>query len=123
MIGYLRIRFDASQRCTFFLSVETGPAPDSSRILTPVINGVPLTKLVAAFEASRGFEPAGAYDGILPDHFNYGPLERYFRGDTDDRFWAPGVWVLACHCTVMPPCKAVAMQNSDLPRMCGVGRL
>jgi hypothetical protein len=79
-------------------SVETRPAPESARIITPVINGVPLTKLVAAFEASRGFEPAGAYDGILPDHFNYGPLESYFRGETDDRFWAPGVWVLACQC-------------------------
>ena len=79
-------------------SVERGPEPESHRILTPVINGVPLTKLVAEFESTRGFEPAGAYDGILPDHFNYGPLESYFRGETDDRFWAPGVWVLACQC-------------------------
>lgn len=79
-------------------SVERGPAPESALVLTPVINGVPLTKLVAEFEAKHGFEPAGAYDGIVPDHFNYGPLEQYFLGETKDRFWAPGVWVLSCHC-------------------------
>jgi hypothetical protein len=79
-------------------AVDRSPVVDSASILTPLINGVLLTKLVAEFETLRGFEPAGAYSGILPDNFNYGPLEQYFKGETDDRFWTPGIWVLSCHC-------------------------
>ena len=34
---------------------------DGGREFVPVIDGVPLTELVAGFEAARGWEPAGGY--------------------------------------------------------------
>jgi hypothetical protein len=63
--------------------------------VVPRIDGTPLTDLVAAFEGGRHFEPAGAYGGIIPELFDYGPIDRYFMGE-----WAEsgGIYVLGCDC-------------------------
>ena len=69
--------------------------------VTPVINGVPLTQLVASFESGQHFEPAGGYGGLVPQFFDYGPLDRYLMGDCEpDSHWAnlDGIYVLGCDC-------------------------
>jgi len=67
----------------------------------PTINGTRLTELVAAFESARHFEPVGGYAGIVPEHFEFGSLDRYFMGQIEpDSSWVglSGIWVLGCDC-------------------------
>jgi hypothetical protein len=69
--------------------------------VTPVVDGIPLSEMIAAFEREQHFEPAGGYGGLIPEWFKYGPLERYFLGDFDkDSYFAPmdRVYLLGCHC-------------------------
>ncbi len=48
--------------------------------VTPIINGLPLSETVSAFERDHHFEPAGGYGGLIPQWFNYGNLKLYFLG-------------------------------------------
>ena len=68
--------------------------------LTPVINDVPLTDLIERFEREHGMEPAGGYGGLVPSFFRYGPLNRYFLGQSEDElFQKKGEhYLLACKC-------------------------
>ena len=69
--------------------------------VTPAVDGTPLTKLVAEFEKSQGFDPANGYAGIVPTWFNYGSLDRYLLGQSDgDGYWSKlgGVYLLGCEC-------------------------
>jgi hypothetical protein len=68
-------------------------------LLVPVINGTALTELVEAFERARNFEPVGGYGGLIPDFFDYGPLDRYFMSDFEPHsHWLSlgGIYVLGC---------------------------
>ncbi len=68
--------------------------------LTPVLSGTPLTELVSCFEQKNGIgsSRARAYGGLVPDFFRYGPLERYFLGESPDSFWREGCYLLGCSC-------------------------
>lgn len=68
--------------------------------VTPSIDGTPLSDLATAFEAASGYEPPGGYGGIVPTSFSYGPLDRYFSGTSEERFWIDEgeIWLLDCSC-------------------------
>jgi hypothetical protein len=70
-------------------------------VVTPVVNGAPLTQLIKSFEDGQQFEPAGGYGGLVPQFFDYGPLDRYLMGDCEpDSYWARlgSIYVLGCDC-------------------------
>jgi hypothetical protein len=69
--------------------------------ITPVVDGMPLTEMIAAFEREQHFEPAGGYGGIIPGWFNYGALDTYFLGEIqqDSYFFRLNrVYLLGCDC-------------------------
>ena len=54
---------------------------------------------MGSYEATRGYEPAGEYDGLVPEHFNFGNLSRYYLGTEADQWPKPGeAWLLGCQC-------------------------
>jgi hypothetical protein len=71
-----------------------------SRAITPCIDGVPLTELIASFEHERGYsDPAGGYGGLSHDFFDFGPADQYFQGHGPFFPNDPGeIWVLGCAC-------------------------
>ncbi|SKA95663.1 hypothetical protein SAMN06295879_2056 [Agreia bicolorata] len=67
--------------------------------LVPEIDGTRLTELVADFEAGFSDSPTGGYGGIVPQHFKFGDLSKYYLGLDDHQWPAPGeVWLLGCEC-------------------------
>lgn len=81
------------------LAFEVVTVEGGAKALVPTINGQSLLALVAAFESQRGYEPAGGYAGLIPAHFNFGDLTRYYEA-REDRQW-PGpehAWLLGCDC-------------------------
>ena len=67
--------------------------------LVPEIGGRRLIDLVAAYETARGYAPSGGYGGIVPAHFNFGPLDEYYLGTAAHQWPRPGAaWVLGCEC-------------------------
>lgn len=69
--------------------------------ITPCIDGVRLSNLVAEYEIENSFVPSGGYGGIIPEYFNYGPLDQYFLGHNEHwEFWTEigGIYVLGCDC-------------------------
>lgn len=76
---------------------EHGPAVLT---LTPVINKVPLTNLIESFERDHAMESAGGYGGLVPAFFRYGPLNRYFLGQSEDEHLKKKgeYYLLACRC-------------------------
>jgi hypothetical protein len=67
--------------------------------ITPIVNETPLTDMVASFEREQNFEPAGGYGGLVPEWFNYGPLDRYFLGDFEQNSYfakMDRVYLLGC---------------------------
>lgn len=71
---------------------------DGAIEIVPAVDDAALTDLVDAFEASSRMEPRGdAYGGLIPAHFNFGPLELHFLGSS--RWSADGrVPLLGCSC-------------------------
>jgi hypothetical protein len=61
------------------LSFSVQPFADVLAVI-PIINGLPLSETVSAFEREHHFEPAGGYGGLIPRWFNYGSLKLYFLG-------------------------------------------
>jgi hypothetical protein len=80
----------------------SNPERSDVTVVTPVIDGVELTELVTQFEIAQGYnDPAGQYGGLVPDWFNYGPLDRYFLADTTSSYFANNparIYVLGCEC-------------------------
>lgn len=69
--------------------------------VSPLVNGLRLTHLIAEFEKSQKYEPPGSYAGIIPEWFNYGALDKYFLGEAEgDSYWSKlgGVYLLGCQC-------------------------
>lgn len=67
--------------------------------LTPEVDGASLTALVRSYEEQRGYSPAGEYDGIVPEHFNFGDLALYYLGIEANQWPKPGeAWLLGCEC-------------------------
>jgi hypothetical protein len=74
---------------------------EGTRSITPYVNGKSLVKAVAAFEHEREFDPAGGYGGLIPEWFDYGPLNKYFLGDFEpDSYFMnlDGIYLLGCDC-------------------------
>jgi hypothetical protein len=63
--------------------------------VVPTIDGIRLTEIVHDFELSKGYLPAGAYGGLIPWFFNFGPLDQHYEGRG---FCAPQAVVLGCEC-------------------------
>ena len=81
------------------LSIRVTSGSTNPLMLTPVVDEHPLTELVAEFESRQGYSPSGGYAGLVPDHFRFGDLFRYFLGQEDGQWPKPGyVWLLACDC-------------------------
>lgn len=68
--------------------------------VTPVVDGTPLSELIECFEREQGFEPAGGYGGIIPDLFDFGPLDRYFLGESESEYFSHdrACYLLGCQC-------------------------
>ena len=86
------------ETCTLSFAIE--PLSDDEPIssIVPIINGVRLTTLVEQFELDRHYEPVGGYAGIVPTHFNFGPLDNYFLATSADTPFADKHWLLGCEC-------------------------
>lgn len=65
--------------------------------ILPAIGGEPLMALIHTFEVVQGYQPSGAYGGIIPTHFRFGPLDEHYLGRSSER---PGAKVplLGCEC-------------------------
>ena len=87
-------------RDTIFFSIYSR-SDEQSRLVEPVVNDTPLLKLTSNFEREQNFDVAGSYGGLIPEWFDYGPLDLYFLGDhSADSYFAgrAGIYVLACQC-------------------------
>jgi hypothetical protein len=74
-------------------------AGGQARELLPLVDGRSLVDLVAVFEAERGYEPSGAYAGIIPDHFRFGDLSLHYEGRAERQWPRPNhAWLLGCDC-------------------------
>ena len=83
-------------RVTLSFAIEPLKYHPEELSLTPVLNGTPLSELTLSFEREHAFEPAGGYGGLVPGWFSYGPLERYFLGESADEYFAKGCYLLGC---------------------------
>jgi hypothetical protein len=86
-----------------FLVEPLSAALPEALAVTPVLDGVPLTKLIDDFETNRGFDAAGGYAGLVPGHYRFGPLNCHFLADSDEFDLAadweiPDVYLLGCTC-------------------------
>jgi hypothetical protein len=50
----------------------------SALSVTPILNGVPLTRLIEEFERSQQVDKAGGYAGTVPRNYHFGPLNCHF---------------------------------------------
>lgn len=75
-------------------------AGQNARAFAPCIDGRPLCSLVERFERASDYaDPAGGYGGLVPDHFNFGPLAAYFMGEAAIVGEAAGeIYTLGCEC-------------------------
>jgi hypothetical protein len=48
--------------------------------VVPIVDGRPLTELVARFESAAGMEPSGSYSGVIHVQQRFGPLDAYYLG-------------------------------------------
>ncbi|MEI5675786.1 MULTISPECIES: hypothetical protein [unclassified Nocardioides] len=91
---------------------------DGATALVPVIDGRSLVDLIAAYESRRGYEPSGGYGGIIPAHFRFGDLSRYYEAREQRQWPRPGhAWVLGCDCGEVgcwPLTTRVAVTGSDV---------
>jgi len=80
-------------------SLEPCARDESLLSIEPLIDGTPLVQLIQIFEKEHCFARPGKYAGIIPQHFNIGPLDRYFMGDHGpESLWAEGIELLSCTC-------------------------
>jgi hypothetical protein len=82
------------------LSFAVEPLSEDEPVATivPIVNGVRLMGLVEEFERARLYEPAGGYAGLVPDHFNFGPLDQYFMATGGGSPFSEKRWLLGCEC-------------------------
>lgn len=67
--------------------------------LTPEVDGTSLIMLVGSYEATRGYDPAGEYGGLVPEHFDFGNVSRYYLGTEANQWPKLGeAWLLGCQC-------------------------
>jgi hypothetical protein len=69
--------------------------------VTPFVNHLSLTEMISDFEKAKSYQPIGGYAGIVPQYFDFAPVEQYFLGKHGlDSFWANlgGEYILGCEC-------------------------
>lgn len=80
-------------------AVEPLSSNEPVRSIVPIVNGVRLTILAEEFERAHRYDPAGGYAGIVPQHFNFGPLDRYFMAEAAGSILKDGrCYLLGCEC-------------------------
>lgn len=66
--------------------------------VVPAIDGQPLLEVIDRFEFAAGMQPAGgAYGGLIPEYYRYGPLDEHFLGKENPGL-GPKTAVLGCKC-------------------------
>jgi hypothetical protein len=83
------------------LTFEIGCTDGGAATLMPCIDGLRLADLVGDFERKNGYDdPAGGYAGVVPRHFNLGPLPSYFLGEEGpvEGDEAGEIYALFCEC-------------------------
>jgi hypothetical protein len=66
--------------------------------VVPCVDGIPLTELIDRFETDAGMKPAGgAYGGLIPRFFRFGPMEDHFHGRSTSAT-GPKTPLLGCEC-------------------------
>ena len=67
--------------------------------VTPTIDGRSLRDLISSYESAQGYSPGGAYDGLVPEHFDFGDLHEHLLGRGSEQSQEPGhASVLGCDC-------------------------
>src|SRR3954452_5935704 len=85
------------ETCTLSFAIRPLSDDEPVRSILPIVNDVPLTNLVEEFERGRRYEPAGGYAGIVPAHFNLGPLDKYYM-DSNSPLPNGRRYLLGCKC-------------------------
>jgi hypothetical protein len=68
---------------------------EGAREVVPLVDDTSLVELAGSFERERGFSPAGGYAGLIPEHFRFGELTRYYLGVDNQQWPKPGTaWLL-----------------------------
>lgn len=84
--------------CSISFAVEALSDDEPVPSVMPRVNGIRLANLVAEFERVRQYEPAGDYGGLVPAHFNFGPLDQYFLATIAGSPSEEKRWLLGCSC-------------------------
>lgn len=92
----------------------------TAKIVTPCVDSVPLTSLIADFEVENSWEPAGGYAGLVPAHFRFGSLDQYFLGNPESEgFISLGkIALLGCNCGEWGCWPLMAQVTIDEQRIC-----
>lgn len=73
--------------------------PDGAGCLIPEVDGTSLITLIGSYEYVHGYDPAGGYSGLVPEHFDFGDLSHYYLGTEANQWPKIGeAWLLACDC-------------------------
>ncbi len=84
---------------TVSFAVEPLSTDEPVLSIVPAVDGVRLTDLVAEFERTHHYEPAGGYAGLVPSFFRLGRVDEYFMGiSADPVLSSRGHWLLGCDC-------------------------
>ena len=67
-------------------------------MITPCIDGRPLTELVQEFEQASGWTPTGGYDGIIAKVHCSGTMDHYFLGYHASDWNGGKTEILICNC-------------------------
>ena len=87
---------------TMTLLELTGLLPGSPPGIVPFIDGRSLIDLVAEFESSKQWSPAGDYGGLLPERFERDDVFSYYLGSHRFEWPRPEVvWLLGCSCGIV----------------------
>jgi len=83
------------------LSFVIEPPEERAQYLsvTPVVNGVRLTKLVESYDLRIGNLPAGGFAGLVRRSLNFGAWDHYFTAEAPSRkIQRASVYLLGCIC-------------------------
>lgn len=75
------------------------PSSEETELL-PYVDGVSLVELVRGYEAAAGYDVPGSYAGLVLEHFHYGDLTAYLRGEPETSYWRSKgmIALLGCDC-------------------------
>ncbi len=82
------------------IAFESTARGGGTTAVVPWIDGVSLIDLVTAFERKQGFVRLSSEErgGLIPEYFNFGPLDRHYLGRGDWPTRDEGTVLLGCQC-------------------------